>query len=112
MINTELIRAQIETSEDWRGWCKKIPELHFDSDWNVKIIPPFAGALIRFVISKNNKSVSVYFDGYSKLGYMYDENDNAIPYFEIYPSPNSDIRRYFLNETEEMMNDIREVLNG
>lgn len=55
MINTELIRAQIETSEDWRGWCKKIPELHFDNDWNVRIIPPFAGALTRFVISKNNK---------------------------------------------------------
>ena len=32
--------------------------------------------------------------------------------FEIYPSPDLDIRRYFLNETEEMMNDIREVLNN
>lgn len=111
MINTELIRAQIETSEDWRGWCKKIPELRFDNDWNVRIIPPFAGALTRFVISKNNKSVSVYLDGYSELGFMYDKNDNPVPYFEIYPAPDSDTRRYFLNETEEMMNDIREVLN-
>lgn len=112
MINTELIRAQIETSEDWRGWCKKIPELHFDNDWNVRIIPLFAGALTRFVISKNNKNVSVYFDGYSKLGFMYDENDNPIPYFEIYSSTDSDVRRYYLNETEKMMNDIREVLNS
>lgn len=43
---------------------------------------------------------------------MYDKNDNPIPYFEIYHAPDSDTRRYFLNETEEMMNDIREVLNG
>lgn len=40
------------------------------------------------------------------------KNDNPIPYFEIYPAPDSDTRRYFLNETEEMMNNIRKVLNG
>ena len=43
---------------------------------------------------------------------MYDKNDNPIPNFEINHAPDSDTRRYFLNETEEMMNDIREVLNG
>lgn len=43
---------------------------------------------------------------------MYDENDNPIPYFEIYSSTDSDVRRYYLNETEKMMKDIREVLNN
>ena len=112
MIDDILARSMVETKEEWRKWCDKIPCLHFDSDWNIKIIPPFAGALIRFIVSKNNKTVSVYFDGYSKLGYMYDSHDKPIPYFEIYPAPDSDdVKRYYIDETDEMLNDIKKVLD-
>lgn len=113
MIDSFMERSLIETREEWRSkWVNEIPYLHFDADWEVKIIPPFAGALARFIVKKGNRTVSVYFDGYSQLGYMYDANDNPIPYFEIYPSPNSeDVKRYYINETEEMLNDIRTVLN-
>lgn len=105
-----LLRSRVERDENWREWCGKIPPLHFDSDWDVYVIPPFGGALTRFAVKKNGKQISVYFDAYSQLGYMYSE-DKPIPYFEIYPSPDGEPRRYLLDETERMMNDIRAVLN-
>lgn len=72
--NDFLMRSRVETEEHWREWCGKLPYLHFKEKYEVKIIPPFAGALVRFVVKYNDKSVSVYFDGYSELGWMYDNN--------------------------------------
>lgn len=105
-------RSEVELDEKWRYWCKKIPAIQFDSDWKVKIIPPFGGALARFVVEKDGKRVSVYFDAYANLGAVYDDKNNPIPYYEIYPSPDGDTRRYVLDEVDKMMNDIREVLKG
>lgn len=105
-----ILRSRVEREGNWREWCTKIPPLHFDSNWDVYVIPPFGGALTRVAIEKNGKQVSVYFDAYSQLGYMYNE-DKPIPYFEIYPSPDGEPRRYLLDETERMMDDIRAVLN-
>lgn len=112
-IESFMERSLVEAKEEWcTKWVKEIPYLRFDNDWEVKIIPPFAGALARFIVKKGDKTVSVYFDGYSQLGYMYDKNDNPIPYFEIYPAPDTeDVKRYYTNETDEMLDDIRKVLN-
>lgn len=103
-------RSNVEHVEKWREWCDKIPALQFDSDWNVKIIPPFGGAMARFTAKKADKHVSVYLDVFSELGAMYDEAGNPIPYYEVYDGENTP--RFYLNETDEMMNYIREVLNG
>ena len=102
------IRYKLEEKERWKDWIKKLPSFNFDSDWNVKIIPPFAGALIRFYIEKNGKTASMYLDVNSRLGFMYDDNDEAIPYYEIYTD---DTYRYYLNQVDEMMADIRKYLN-
>ena len=111
-INLYWKRSEVEQGEKWREWCDKIPNLKFDKDWEVRIIPPFAGALARFIVFKGNKRVSVYFDGFSKLRFVINENNEPIPYYETYPSPDSDdVKRYYINETEEMLNDIRKVLN-
>lgn len=112
MMNYELEmkRCEIESQEKWRDVCKKMPSLHFKEEWEVKIIPPFGGALARFIIAHNNKYVSVYYDEYSRLGWMCDAYDNPIPYFELYPNANDDVSRYYLNETEEMMKEIEELL--
>lgn len=67
-------------------------------------------AIIRFWISHNNKKVSVYFDAYSELGWMVDENDNPVPYFEVYDG--EDCQRYYMNESEQMMEDIKNFLNN
>ena len=107
-----ILRSRIEHEENWREWCTKIPPLHFGSDWDVYIIPPFGGALTRVAIKKNGKPVSVYFDAYSQLGHMCDRDGKPIPYFEIYPSPDGEPRRYLPDETEHMMEDVRAVLNA
>ena len=79
-------------------------------EWDVKIIPPFGGAVIRFYINYNGKHVSVYFDGYSELGYMVDENDEPVPYFEYYDG--EECYRYYIDESEQMMADIKKFLES
>lgn len=109
-VNKSLMLSKVEQMHDFRGWARKLPAFHFDKEWDVKIIPPFAGAIIRFVIDYNEKHVSVYFDAYSELGWMCDNDEQPIPYFEYYDSV--DTHRYYLDESEQMMNDIRNFLNN
>ena len=104
------IISDYERVQESRKWMKKIPSLHFEKEWDVKIIPPFGGAVIRFWIGYNSKEVSVYFDAYSELGFMVDENDNPIPYFEYYDG--EDCHRYYMDESEKMMEDIKNFLNS
>ena len=109
-VNKALMLSKVEQMHDFRGWSHKLPAFHFDKEWDVKIIPPFSGAVIRFVIDYNGKHVSVYFDAYSELGWMYDDNEEPIPYFEYYDG--EETHRYWLDESEQMMNDIRNFLNS
>ena len=105
-----MIISKYEELQECRKWGSIIPALHFEKKWNVTIIPPFGGAVIRFHISYNNKSVSVYLDGYSELGYMVGENHIPIPYFEYY---NGKQRcRYRIDESEQMMSDIKNFLES
>lgn len=114
-LDLEMKRSNVEVKEKWRDWSRKIPALHFKEEWNVHIIPPFGGALARFRIEYNNRFVSVYFDAYSRLGWMMD-GDNPIPYWELYApdSPSdefNDVKRYYLNDTDELMHDIEIALS-
>ena len=109
-IEDSMIISKYENLQECKKWGSIIPALHFEKEWDVKIIPPFAGAIIRFVIDYNGKHVSVYFDAYSELGWMYDKDEQPIPYFEYYDGV--DTHRYYLDESEQMMNDIRNFLNN
>ena len=109
-LSKTLIISKAEQIHDYRGWIEKLPVFHFDKEWDVKIIPPFAGAIIRFWINYNGKKVSVYFDGYSELGYVEDDDGKPIPYFEYYDG--EDTYRYYLDEADKMMDDIRNYLNN
>lgn len=83
---------------------EKIPCLKFPSDYEVKIIPPMAGAIIRFHIKKGKALVSVYLDFYDMLGYY------GSPYWEIYPYKDGDTYRCGLNDTDELLEAIEESL--
>ena len=109
-IEDSMIISKYEKLQECRKWGSEIPALHFEKEWDVKIIPPFGGAVIRFHISYNNKNVSVYFDGYSELGYVVDENDEPIPYFEYYDG--EECYRYYIDESEQMMADIKRFLES
>ena len=100
-------RYEIEKDEEWREWMGKIPSLTFPDDWKVKIIPPFGGAMARFLIDKGKAHVSVYLDCYDRLGFV------GQPYWELYPyqyEDYSDVYRVMMDETDELMQRISESL--
>lgn len=97
-------RFEIERDEDWRKICAEIPALKFPPDWSVRIIPPFAGAVARFIASKNNKTVSVYCDWYDNLGYF------GAPHWEAFPIDDSN-KRFALENVEELIADIDKELS-
>lgn len=99
-----LKRYEVERNEEWLRWLDKIPYLHFKEDWNVKVIPPFGGAMARFGITKGDNRVSVYLDCYDNLGVV------GEPYWEIY-SFEGDPYRVLMYDTDELMKIIAEVLD-
>ena len=74
-----LASCEYERIFESRKWATKIPYMRFPHDWEVKIIPPVTGAVIRFLARKNDKEISVYLDCYNNLGVQ-----NS-PYWEAYP---------------------------
>ena len=100
-----LKRYQLEQDEKWRDLLPQIPTLKFKPEYEVKIIPPFGGAIARFLISIEGQHIcSVYLDFYDRLG-IYGE-----PYYEIYPSSDRDIARFNLRETDLLMQEIEKVI--
>lgn len=83
-------------------WKDKIPFLPFKDGWEVKPVPAFFGAVVRFQVQhKDIKDfrVSVYLDCYEKLGYF------GGPYWEVYPV-GSDTARYSIEDTEGVISAI------
>ena len=84
----------------------KIPFIKFPSTWYVKIIPPFSGATVRFLINKTgdcSSYVSVYLDCWDILGCV------GKPYWEVYPV-DGDVERCFIHETDELISIISKAL--
>ena len=97
-------RYHIEKTQKWREWIEKIPFIKFPPDWEVQVIPPFAGAMARFQVRKNGKKISVYLDVDNSLGYM----DG--PYWEAYPI-GDDTARFMIDETTNLIATIEEELS-
>ena len=95
---------EVERIMEYHKWIREIPFIKFDSDWEVKVIPPFSGAVARFQIQKGDSFVSIYLDCYDKLG-LFGE-----PYWEIYPH-SGDVYRCKMNNTEELLKAIRESIS-
>lgn len=90
---------ETEALNEYRKWLKEIPHLSFKKNWLVKVAPPYAGAVARFVVvhKKNPEEwVSVYLDCYDELASM------GFPYWEAYPI-NGDVARFQLNKDEDEM---------
>ena len=99
-----LDRPTLEHEENWREWVRKIPSINFKNDWAVTVIPPFASAMARFLVKKNNKEVSVYLDCYDNLGFV------GEPYWEIHPYKD-DVHRVLMNDIDELTQLLSEVLD-
>lgn len=88
MINLELSahRRQVEEQHEWRKWCDKMPMIPtLPRGWKFQPIPQFGGAVARFGCeSPSGVFVSIYLDCYNELGIAYTEDDEPMPYWEVY----------------------------
>lgn len=94
---------KVEKDCEYDKWCREIPYIKFDPEWEVKIIPPFAGAIVRYQIKNGSKWVSVYLDCYDNLG-IYGE-----PYWEVYPVDDNN-ERVDMEDVDGLMRLIRRGL--
>lgn len=88
--------------------AEDIPFISFPKHWEVKLIPPYGLAAIRFLVrlkDKPSQVMSVYFDTHDKLGCM------GKPYWEIHPDINGDCSRFTIDETDKLISTIEDVLS-
>ncbi len=96
---------EIDRDDKWLEWECKIPELNFDSSWNVRIIPPFAGALIRFKVFKGDKYCSVFLDVFNNLGWQKKAYWGVLSYTD-------DEYEIAMDNVEELMKVIKSIVDG
>ena len=102
-----LLTAQmlIEKEMEYDRWYKEIPFIKFPASWEVKIIPPFRGAVVRFrVRNARGKEISVYLDCYDTLGCY------GSPYWEIFPVVDNDIARYAMNDIDGLLKGLKAAM--
>lgn len=99
-------RYEIEEKEKWRDILSQIPFIKFKKNWSVKIIPPFGGAITRFLVRQDGTefNISVYLDFYDSLGCV------GKPYWEIYPYED-DVLRLLLSETDDLVCYIQKAID-
>lgn len=103
-------RSFVERKDEWLKWMNEIPAINFKSDWLVTVIPPFGGAIARFLVAHKdnpNETISVYLDCYGRLGCMNQ------PYWEMYPRTYEgyeDTERFYIEEVEELVGAIDDQL--
>lgn len=95
-LKTIEAKTHIENKFEWRKWVKDIPAINFPRDWDIHIIPPFSGAVARFIAKKNGNQISVYLDCYDELGIV------GSPYWEFYPY-RDDVYRCDMGNTDELI---------
>lgn len=105
-IEATRLYYELDRIFEWKKWAKDIPSIKFPPHWNIKIIPPFAGAMCRFTVKRDNSEniISVYLDCYDTLGIMEE------PYWEIHPSSDGDCQRFLMNDIEGLLQGISEAL--
>jgi hypothetical protein len=96
-------RTELETSDEWRRWAETTPFIQFPPEWQVRIVPPYGGAIARFYVRYGDNQASVYLDCYNRLGYF------GAPYWEVYPIDN-DTARVPMEDVPGLLELIRQSL--
>lgn len=90
-------RSRVEKREDWRRWVREVPSIEFPSGWKVKVIPPYAGAMVRFLVElPDGRKKSIYLDVFDALGCV------GKPYWEVHPC-NGDCDRCLMDDVAELI---------
>lgn len=98
---------ELEKTFEWKEWINKIPYIQFPPSWQVKAIPPFAAALIRYAIKTPDIDdfVSVYLDAWEALGFW-----DGKPYWEIYNSCIGEPMRFDMDDVKGLLEGIESIL--
>ena len=73
-------RLKIEDEQKWREEIDHIPFMSFPADWQVRALPPFGDAVVRFQVKlPSGTRKSIYLDSRNSLGFW------PGPYWEVYP---------------------------
>lgn len=98
-------RREIERDESWDLiWQRlhQIPALNFKPEWRVRVVPPYMGAVARFIVETDYGSVSVYLDWHGHLcGWGSDQP--PAPYWEAYKDEEASNVRFELDDTEGLL---------
>ena len=97
MKSIEQHRWESELSAMLGSWYDKIPHVPFNKEWDVRAVPAFGGAIVRYRIQHQGAEVSVYLDAYDRLGCV------GEPYWEIYPNPHGECDRFLMNEVGDLV---------
>jgi hypothetical protein len=99
-IDYQFSRARVEIEEKWGAIGKEMPFINWGCDFEVAVIPPFAGATARMLVRLKGypQVVSIYCDHFSKLGC------EDYPYFEILIGDETE--RYKLSDSAKMRDDV------
>ena len=96
----------VENKMEYSKWVKEIPFISFPDKYEVKIIPPYGGAVVRFIIQVKGRpelgTRSIYLDCYDVLGYV------GRPYWELYPDITGDVFRCYMEDTQALLDALDE----
>jgi hypothetical protein len=98
------LSAEYSRAFEHGKWVQEIPIIDFGPNLLVRPIPPFAGAVVRFLVYDKHlpgQKISVYLDCYDMLGFY------QAPYWEAYPI-NGDTFRVAMPDVNELMCAIEE----
>ena len=97
---------------EWSKWAEKIPYIKFKPDWSVKVVPPYHGAMVRFLVKRGEVGwVSVFLDCHNSLGLFVDNIGSPAPYWEVYPFKDYGIFRVAMDNVEGLIEAISESLD-
>lgn len=84
--NIQKKRHEVEAEQNWIDEAETVPYIQFPSDWQIKIIPPFSDAVIRFRVHLPSGTVKSFFlDSRCSLEKHFDAAGKPIPYWEVSP---------------------------
>jgi len=95
---------QNEKILEYDKWKMAIPFIKFPADWEVQIQPPYMCVMIRFVVRKGDKTVSVFLDCHGVHGTA------GEPFWEMYSNRNG-TETCLLRNTNELIGKIERHLS-
>lgn len=122
----EKVKSREELHE-WEKWVeiiyKNVPAFDFGPGFQIKIVPPVGGAMVRMLVYFGSANVSIFLDAHNELNgrkfldqHQYYNDPVEQAYWEIYPyhDPETDtaddIKRYGLFEIDTITEDIKRTL--